>query len=476
MELSIEHAGGALQADGTLWRLKDLVPLETLGDGSLRICGARPLATGVLTLELSDGSERQVNLPVPTVANGPADLVIHNAGQILTMEGDGVGLLSRGSVACRDGRILAVLAGDELPELATGAQRIDAEGGLVAPGLVDPHTHPVFAGERALEFAMKAEGRSYLEIHRAGGGIFSTVRTTRQATFDELARSCAENLSRLLAWGVTTCEGKSGYALELRGELRLLEVLRTVSECHPIDVEPTLLGAHALPPYRARDRVGYLAEVAEQMVPQAARQGLARFCDAYCEDGAFTPDEVSTIFRAAVAAGLELRLHAEQFTDQGGAALAASFGAASADHLEAVSGQGIAALAAASSTTTAVLLPGAALACRCPSPPARALIEAGVRVALGTDLNPGSSMTANLPLMMSLGCMQLRMTCEEVWRAVTVEAARSLRRTDIGRLAPGCLADVTIFRASDFRYIPYHYGENHLRWVIKRGRVVVDRG
>jgi imidazolonepropionase len=209
------------------------------------------------------------------------------------------------------------------------------------------------------------------------------------------------------------------------------------------------------------------------MLPQAAARGLARFCDAYCEDGAFTPDEVSTIFAAARAHGLELRLHAEQFTDQGGAALAARLGAASADHLEAISADGIAALG--KSSTTAVLLPGAALACRCPWPPARALIEAGASVALGTDLNPGSSMTAALPLMMSLACMQMKLSCEEVWRAVTVEAARSLRRPDLGKVQPGCQADLCIFRAPDYRYVPYHYGENHARLVIKRGRVVVDR-
>ncbi len=511
MATAITHHGAAVLHAGAHHRLKDLVGTEH-GQGQLRLQGVAEVVGG-LELELSDGRVRVVPLPGPGerrshpgAAGGHEDpqfgrgdaahaerqfalhrgasaggeqgelpeLLIRNAGQILTLEGDGVGLVEGGSITCRGGAVLEV-SPDPRPsrELAPGAVVLDAAGGLVAPGLVDPHTHPVFAGQRCREFAMKAEGRTYLEIHKAGGGILSTVRATRAAGRAELEARCAANLDRLLAWGVTTCEGKSGYALELEGELRLLEVLRTVSSVHPVDVIPTLLGAHALPPERASDRAAYVAEIAEQMVPRAAREGLARFCDAYCEDGAFTPPEVRAIFAAARAAGLGLRLHAEQFTDQGGAALAASEGAASADHLEAITPAGIDALAA--SGTTAVLLPGAALMCRCPMPPARALLDAGAHVALGTDLNPGSSMTSSLPLMMSLACTQLRMSCDEAWRAVTVEAARSLGLERVGRLAPGCAADLVIFDVPDYRYVPYHYGDNHARVVIKAGRVVLDR-
>jgi imidazolonepropionase len=309
-----------------------------------------------------------------------------------------------------------------------------------------------------------------MEIHRAGGGILATVRATREASFDELLAGCRRNLSLLLGWGVTTCEGKSGYALEAEGELRMLEVLRTAADTHPVDVEPTLLAAHALPPeYRDR-REAYVQLVTDQVIPEAVRRGLARFCDAYCEDGAFTPQETESILTAARSAGLGLRLHAEQFTHQGGTELAVRLGAASADHLEAVSPEGIEALAG--SDTVAVILPGAALTCRCPWPPVRDLLDAGARVALGTDLNPGTSFTASLPLMMSLACMQMKVSCEEAWRAVTVEAARALRRDDIGRLAPGCRADLVVFEAPDYRYIPYHFGDNHARLVIKGGRVV----
>jgi imidazolonepropionase len=357
-------------------------------------------------------------------------------------------------------------------ELLPDAQIIDAGGGVVAPGLIDPHTHPVFAGERCLEFSMKAAGKTYLEIHQAGGGILSTVRATRTASFEELARVCRRNLTMLLKWGVTTCEAKSGYALDVEGELRLLEVLQTVGDCHPMEIEPTFLGAHTIPPEFKQNRGEYVALVCEAMIPRVARGHLARFCDAYCEDGAFTIDEVTKIFNAAQSAGLALRLHAEQFTDQGGAALAAKFSAASVDHLEAISVSNIQALG--QSPPTAVLLPGASLACRCPWPPARALLDAGAHVALGTDLNPGSSMTSSLPLMMSLACMQMKMTCEEVWRAVTCEAAHSLGRNDIGRILPGGQADLVVFDAPDYRYIPYHYADNHARVVIKRGQVIIN--
>jgi imidazolonepropionase len=466
MSIDVLHHGGAVRWRGATRRLKDLLGAEALGGGGLRILSADDRADG-LSLQLSDGSSRTIS-PTPT----DVDLVVRNAGQILTMEGEGVGLVDGGSVLCRAGEIVAVSA-DGSAAADSGARVVDARGGVVAPGLVDPHTHPVFAGERSLEFAMKAAGRTYLEIHRAGGGILSTVQATRAASFDELARVCARNLSRLLSWGVTTCEAKSGYALDVAGELRLLEVLRTVGDCHPVDVEPTLLGAHAVPPEMTNRRAEYVALVSEEMVPRAARESLARYCDAYCEEGAFTVAEVERIFAAARAAGLGLRLHAEQFSDQGGAQLAVRERAASADHLEALGPEAVSALGR--SSTVAVLLPGAALACRCPWPPARALLDAGAQVALGTDLNPGSSMTAALPLMMSLACMQMKMTCEEAWRAVTCVAARSLGRADIGRIAVGARADFVIFDVPDYRYVPYHYGENHAAVVIKAGRVAWSR-
>lgn len=404
------------------------------------------------------------------------DLVVSNIGQLLTMVGPDLGVRQGPglALACRGPTVLATGSAQELfgeaGEPAAGVPVLDAGGGLVTPGLVDPHTHPVFAGQRAVEFGLKARGASYMEIHKAGGGILSTVEATRAASFEELVAGCRANLDRLLRWGVTTCEGKSGYALTVAGELRMLEVIQATAS-HPVEVIPTLLGAHTLPPEYAEDRAGYLELVTREMIPRAAAAGLARFCDAYCEDGAFTTEEVERIFTVALEHGLGLRLHAEQFTDQGGAVLAARLGAASADHLEAVSPEGISAMALAG--TTAVLLPGAALACRCPWPPARAILDGGVNLALGTDLNPGSSMTSSLPLMMSLACMQMGVTVEEAWRAVTINAARSLGLEGVGTLTPGAQADLVIWDAPDYRYIPYHYGDNHVNKVIKQGKVVL---
>lgn len=468
---SVVHHGGAVQLDSGTHRLKNLVAVHHTDAGTLRVLAADEVSPGELQLELSNGERELVKAP-GTQASQPL-LAVINAGQLLTMQGAGVGLRVGGTVICRGAQITEVISGPDPVSLPDEATVVDARGGLVTPGLVDPHTHPVFGGQRSLEFGLKAEGKSYMEIHKAGGGILSTVRSTREASRATLEQVCARNLSDLLAWGVTTCEAKSGYALEPVGELRLLEVLRTVGDCHPLDVVPTLLGAHTLPPEHADRREDYLQQVIEQMIPVASQRGLARYCDAYCEDGAFTIEEVRRIFEAAAGAGLGLRLHAEQFTHQGGAELAAAMGAATADHLEAISPAGIQALAAAATQTTAVLLPGAALNCRCPWPPARELLDAGASVALGTDLNPGSSFTASLPLMMSLGCVKLQMSCEEVWRAVTVEPARSLglgRR--VGQLAPGFAADLVVFDAPDYRYVPYRLGQNLARTVIKSGRVV----
>ena len=409
--------------------------------------------------------------------SGP-DLVVTNIGQLLTMTGAGVGLREAPglTVVCQGRTVLGVGTAEELFGADNGPGEgvavVDGGGGLVTPGLVDPHTHPVFAGQRAVEFGLKARGASYMEIHKAGGGILSTVQATRAASLEELAWACTANLDRLLRWGVTTCEGKSGYALTVEGELRMLEAMRQARASHVVEVVPTLLGAHTLPPEFAEDRDGYIELITREMIPRAAADKLARFCDAYCEDGAFTTAEVERIFRVALDHGLGLRLHAEQFTDQGGAQLAARMGAASADHLEAVSPEGIAAMAKAG--TTAVLLPGAALACRCPWPPARDILDAGVNLALGTDLNPGSSMTSSLPLMMSLACMQMGVTVEEAWRAVTVNAARCLGLEETGTVTAGARADLVIWNAPDYRYIPYHYGDNHVKKVIKDGVVVLE--
>jgi imidazolonepropionase len=399
------------------------------------------------------------------------DLVIRNIGQLLTCTPDGAGPLG-----LREGVVVAVAAGtvcyvgpeEGLPVAAEDAAVIDAEGGLVTPGLVEPHAHPVFAGDRAAEFAMRIEGRTYLEIQAAGGGIYATVRATRGASDAELLAGARQRLMRLLRMGVTTCEAKSGYALDVAGELRLLGLIKQLAREGPWDLSPTLL-VHALPEDRREDRAGYVDEVCRDLVPRAAREGLCESVDVFCDRGAFTIEETRRILAAARAAGLMTRLHADQLACTGAAALAAEAGARSADHLERIDEAGIAALARA--RTTAVLLPGAALCLHDPWPPARALLDAGVPVALGTDLNPGSSMTESTPLMMSLACTALRMRVEEAWLAVTRVPAESLERRDAGRVACGGRADLVVWSCADYRHVPYHLGANHVRTVLCGGEI-----
>lgn len=484
MYLEIVHQGSAIHAPNETITLKQLLQPHELQ------LGERILETATLTqddqiqLRFADGTtlirplHNDEDETRDTTMNTPT-LMIHNIGQLLTMEEQDpdspIGIRTDVALLCAKHRVLDIVPAHRAKEFEhdTKIFTIDARGGVVSPGLIDPHTHPVFAGERFVEFGIKARGASYLEIHHAGGGIFSTVNATRNAIVDILLKRCTSNLTRLLHWGVTTCEGKSGYALNVKGELRLLEVLRAVTDRHPVDLIPTVLAAHAIPLEYKEHRRDYIAQITEQILPMAVSQGLARYCDAFLEEGAFTLDEVRTVFEVAKRLGLGLRLHTEQFSDQRGSELAASLGAATVDHLEHINPDGIRAIAEAK--TTAVLLPGAALTCRCPWPPARALYEAGVSVALGTDLNPGSSMTHSLPLMMSLATTQMKMTCEEAWRAVTSVAADSLNRPDLGRVRIGAPADLVIFDVPDYRYVPYHFGENHARIVIKRGSVVVNR-
>jgi imidazolonepropionase len=402
------------------------------------------------------------------------DLVVRNIGQLVTCSSAGagpLGLLRGAAVAASAGRVIYVGSEATLPELADDAIVIDADGALCSPGLCEPHAHPVFAGDRAAEYAMRVEGRTYLEIQEAGGGIYSTVRQTKAATDDALLKGAHERLERLLSFGVTTCEAKSGYALDVEGEIRLLRIIRRLATEGPWSLSPTLL-VHALPEERRADRAGYVEDVVNELVPRVAQEGLAESCDVFCDRGAFTIDETRAILTAARAKGLALRLHADQIADTGAAALAAELGARSADHLERISDGGIAALAGAG--TTAVLLPGAALCLNDPWPPARALLRAGVPVALGTDLNPGSSMTESLPLMMSLACTQLRMRVEDAWLAVTRVAADSLGRPDAGRLEPGSRADLVLWGCDDYRHVPYHLGVNHVRTVVIAGEVAFE--
>jgi imidazolonepropionase len=394
------------------------------------------------------------------------------------------------AVAVWEGRIAAVgaraaveaeLDADGLP-LGRFA-RIDAGGGSVTPGLVDPHTHLLFAGSREDELVLRQSGASYLDILAAGGGILSTVAATRAATEAELLEHGRRWLDEMLTHGVTTIEAKSGYGLDLETELRLVEVAYRLGREGPIDVVPTWLGAHAVPPeFRSRpDGVeAYVRHLVDDQLPGIAAHGRARFADVFCEEGVFSQDQSRRVLEAARAFGLLPRLHADELAPSGGAELAVEVGAASADHLATPSAEGIAAMGAAADTdepVVATLLPVTTwFLMKDHHAPARAFIDAGVPVAIGTDFNPGTSPTPNLALAMSFACINLRMTPDEVLAAVTINAARALALEDeVGSIEPGKTADLVIWRVPTSARIPYHPGADLVRTVIKRGRVVLDR-
>ncbi len=349
---------------------------------------------------------------------------------------------------------------DDLPEAYRVADVVDDAGGrLVVPGLVDCHTHLAFAGWRADEFRERALGRSYLEIARAGGGIASTMRKTRGATADELLARCESFLAEMLRLGVTTVECKSGYGLDVTSELKLLDVYRRLAERTEATIVPTFLGAHIVPPEYRDDRERYIRLLVDELIPVIGQSGLARCCDVFVEETAFTVDEARRILLAAKLVGLAPRLHADQLSDCGGAALAAEVGALSADHLEHVSPDGITALH--DGGVVAVSLPIATLYLREPPMPARRLIDAGVPVAVATDFNPGSAPSYHLPLAMTLACTLQRMTPAEALNGATIVAARALglERTH-GALEPGKRTDFAVIDAESVDQWLYHFRPN----------------
>jgi imidazolonepropionase len=412
-----------------------------------------------------------------------ADLAVRRASELCSMAGAGrdgssrLGALAGGALACRAGRIAWVGPDrdfDRAVALIPSARVLDAAGCTVTPGLIDCHTHLVFAGDRSGEYARLCQGASYREIAAAGGGIAATVEATRAASEDSLVALALPRLSRLLSFGVTTAEVKSGYGLSTEAELKLLRSVARLGASQPIELVPTLLCAHAVPREYASRREAYVALCTEEIIPEVARQRLARFCDAFVEDGAFTPGEGRAILEAAARHGLSLRVHADQLSPSGGSRLAAELGAATADHLEAIDGQGIAALAAAG--TSGVLLPTSTLLLKQPRfAPGRALWEAGVNVALATNLNPGSAMTENASLALGLACLSSGLTPAEALFAFTRGAALALGLGEtLGALAPGLEADIAIHACASHRHLAYHFAVPHVRTVVKRGAVVFE--
>ncbi|PYI53789.1 imidazolonepropionase [Paenibacillus flagellatus] len=419
------------------------------------------------------------------------DLLVHNIGTLITMRGapgprkgaamSDIGAVGRGAVAIRDGLVVAAGPEDEViagleARGTTAASRLDAGGRLAAPGLVDPHTHLVHGGSREHELALKLKGVSYLDILAQGGGILSTVRATRQATEDELYTKAKKSLDTMLLHGVTTAEAKSGYGLTLEDELKQLRVAKRLDASHPVDLVSTFMGAHMVPEeYKGRSR-DYVRLVIDEMMPEVKRQGLADYCDVFCEHGVFSVEESEELLAAARAMGFGIKIHADEIEPMGGAQLAGKLGCVSAEHLIAASDEGLEAMRGAG--VIAVCLPATSFNLRLTKHArARAMIDRGMAVALSTDYNPGSSPTESIQLVMTLGCLNLGLTPEETMTAVTVNAACAIGKGDVaGTLEPGKLADLVLFDAPNVAYLPYHFGVNHVHAVVKRGKLVVYDG
>lgn len=412
------------------------------------------------------------------------EYLISPCSQLLTLAGSAgarrgkdqaeIGLVEDGAVWIVDGRVR--MAGPrrnvEQAAVTRSISRISAEGCVVMPGFVDCHSHPVFVDSRIHDFEQRIMGRSYQEISTSGGGIFSTVQQVRATTQDGLIQKALPRLWAFLKHGTTTLEAKSGYGLSLESELKMLEAIQKLSGLTPLELVPTFLGAHEVPPEYREDPGAYLDEILYSMLPEVARRKLAEYCDGFIEPNIFGLAAAETLFRTAREHGLKLRLHADQLSQSGAACLGVRMGAISVDHLDQIDEEEIDLLA--QSNTVAVLLPGSVYHLGLDGyPPARRLIEAGAPVALASDFNPGSSPVLNMQMILSLACTQMRMTPAETIVAATINGACALDRGDrCGSLEAGKQADLCIMDVSDYREIPYYFGVNHCRMVFKNGRTV----
>lgn len=418
-----------------------------------------------------------------------SDLLLTNCAQVITLRGAAprrgslmsrLGVVKDGAVLVRDGRIAAVgrrAQVEAVPE-ARDAEKLDLGGRVALPGFVDSHTHLIFAVSRAEEHERRIAGTTYEQIARKGGGILSTVKKLRAAPEGALRRRALAALRQFAAHGTTTVEAKSGYGLDLDNELKILRLQRDLNREQRIEIISTFLGAHVVPrEYRAQPKGAerYVKLLTQRMIPRVAREGLAEFCDVFCDRGAFSVAQARRILTAARACGMQLRLHAEQLAHTGATQLAVKLHAASCDHLEKINRADIRALA--KSDTVATLLPGCCFHLGLERyAPARALIEAGAIVALATDYNPGTSPTLSMSMILSLACNKMRLTPAEAITAATINAAFSLgRHTRIGSIEVGKFADLAVFDLADYREISYYFGVNHCWMAIKRGEIVYSR-
>jgi imidazolonepropionase len=413
------------------------------------------------------------------------DLILENIGQLLTMDYKKSGplcgkdmdqllVLENKALAIADGRI-ALIGSNEDASGWSADKRIDCKGKLVTPGLIDPHTHLVFAGSREHEMGLKQQGVPYLEILKQGGGILSTVNATRTASEADLFEKAAYHLDRMLSYGMTTVEAKSGYGLDSETELKQLRTAKKLNKEHAADIVSTFLGAHAVPlEYKHQPEV-FLDEML-QLLDVIQKEELAQFVDIFCETGVFTIEQSRSFLSKAKQKGFKLKIHADEIDPLGGAELASELGAISAEHLVGASDEGIKQLAA--SGVIACLLPGTSFYLNKPDhAKARKMLKEGVAVTLATDFNPGSCPTENLQLIMSFAAVMYKMTVKEIWNAVTVNAAHAIGLGDErGIIAPAKQADLVIWDAVHYEYIPYHFGVNHAQTVIKKGAIVFEKG
>jgi imidazolonepropionase len=410
------------------------------------------------------------------------ELLIVNASQVLipTEHENGFGALKiveNGAVACADGKIIACGTTDELPgniDTNSATTIIDATGKLVAPGFIDPHTHPVFHGTREKEFVMRLQGKSYREIAEAGGGIRSSVRNLRNASEEMLLENVLTHLDLFLKHGTTTIEAKSGYGLSMEDELKSLRVIQKANAMHPVDLVPTFLGAHEVPDEYRERREYYIDMLIQEMMPRVKEEGLAEFCDVFCEEHVFNVEESRRILSAAQDLGFKIKIHADQLAAGTGSMLSAELHAVSADHLDYITDEALEQLK--KQGVTPVLLPGAVFYLGLKRyAPARKMIDNGLPVAIATDYNPGSCMTESMPIIMTIACIQMKILPEEAWIAATINAARAVQRHDkYGRMEENANADIVIWNIPNADYLTYHFGINHAHTVIKSGKIVYE--
>lgn len=383
-------------------------------------------------------------------------------------------VIEKGWVAIAGDQIVAVGNQDAVCEKVVITEQtkiMDVAGKVVTPGLIDPHTHLIFGGSREDEFYLRAQGAEYMDIMEAGGGIASTVRATRTTTLEDLVDMGRQRLKWMQSFGVTTVECKSGYGLDLETELKQLEAIRILAKEQPLELVSTFMGAHAWPDEYKENQEGFVEFLLTTVLPRVKEENLAEFVDVFTEKGVFSLEQSRRIFMRAKELGFKLRIHAEEMNNLGSAELAAELNTASADHLLMISNEGIAKLK--ESTVMPILLPGTAFTLRKPYAPARKMLAAGLPLALATDFNPGSCPTANLTLVMSIACLYMAMSPEEVFHAVTINAAYSLDRSDrLGSIETGKQADLVVFSVDNYKQIPYFFGVNLVETVVKRGQLI----